>query len=155
LSELDLRIQATGGQSTAVIAVVRSDRVSGASVGDSGALHCKNGDVDELTRGQRSKPLVGSGSAVPVRFRASPLDGTLLVATDGLLKYANWARLVETLGHPQLNEIPELLVSLVRLRPGALQDDVGIVVCRASTRLRPAIALHRRQKHAMRRANVR
>jgi serine/threonine protein phosphatase PrpC len=130
LRELDRDIQATGGQSTAVIAIVGADGVSGASVGDSGALRWEVDRLVELTADQRHKPLIGSGEATPVGFRGPPLEGTLLVASDGLLKYANRSQLVHVLRNPELAAIPPLLVSLVRLRSGALPDDVAAVVCR-------------------------
>jgi PPM family protein phosphatase len=135
----DRRAQPTGGaggQCTVVIAIVRDADVSGASVGDSGALRSRkplrsgSDAVEDLTAGQQRKPLIGSGAAVPVSFRGPPLDGTLLLATDGLLKYASWRRLTEALDHAVLDELPALLLSLVRLPTGALQDDVGLIVCR-------------------------
>jgi PPM family protein phosphatase len=125
--------QSKGGQCTAVIAIVRDSDVSGASVGDSGALQSLpsgSGAIEDLTAGQQRKPLIGSGAAVPVSFRGSPLEGTLLLATDGLLKYASWKRLTAALDHPVLDELPALLLALVRLPSGALQDDVGLIVCR-------------------------
>ena len=124
LREHDQRSQAAqgarskGGQCTAVIAIVRDSDVSGASVGDSGALQSLNsgdGAVEDLTAAQERKPLIGSGGAAPVAFRGPLLEGTLLLATDGLLKYAGWKRLTEALAHPVLDELPAVLLSLVRL----------------------------------------
>jgi serine/threonine protein phosphatase PrpC len=130
LCELDARARAAGGQTTAVLAIVRAGEVWGASVGDSSAMLHTGDRVDDLTEAQRRKPLLGSGAAKPVAFRAR-LEGTLLVATDGLWKYASYTLLLEALRHPRVEDIPEQLVSLVRLPAGGLQDDVAIVVCRA------------------------
>src|SRR5262249_31168151 len=63
LGELDHLIRATDGQSTAVIAIVGIGGIFGASVGDSGALHCHRGLVDHLT--------CRSSVSVPVRFKTT------------------------------------------------------------------------------------
>jgi hypothetical protein len=130
LSELDSELvtEGNGGQTTAVVCAVVGSDVFGASVGDSGAL-LDAGRVDDLTRHQVRKPLLGTGSAQPVPF-AGKLSGTLVVATDGLLKYARPDRLRQVAAGPDLAAIPALLVDVVRLRSGALQDDVAVVVCR-------------------------
>jgi hypothetical protein len=98
---------------TAVIAEVRGGRVRGASVGDSGAW-----------------PLLGSGEAHPVEFEAE-LRGTLLLASDGLFKYAGRADIARIGTGPDLKVAAAELIASVRLRSGGLQDDVAVVLCRA------------------------
>jgi serine/threonine protein phosphatase PrpC len=117
----------TGGETTAVIAVVDEKGVRGASVGDSGAWLIES--AVDLTSGQERKPLIGSGRACPVPF-ASRFAGTLLVASDGLLKYAAAAKIRELASQPDLDQIPAQLVDAVRLPSGDLQDDVCVIVCR-------------------------
>jgi serine/threonine protein phosphatase PrpC len=117
-----------GGQSTAVVLVVR-DNIVGASVGDSGAWLIRELEVVDLTHAQQRKPLVGDG-CIAVPFEAA-FDGVLLVASDGLLRYATRdaiARLVREQGLAAVRA----LVDLVRLPTGALQDDVSLVLVSAS-----------------------
>jgi serine/threonine protein phosphatase PrpC len=115
------------GQTTAVIARVRSDRVEGVS-GNSGAWLIRGGAITDLTDRQHQKPLVGAGCR-PFEFADElPEDATLLIASDGLLKYArptNIARMTMP-----LRGAARSLVDLVRLPDGALQDDVAIVLVR-------------------------
>src|SRR5262249_7289847 len=99
----------------------------GASVGDSGAWLID--PFVDLTSAQKRKPLIGSGRACPVPF-ASPFAGTLLLASDGLFKYAAQSRIRQLAAHPELERIPEMLVDAVRLPSGNLQDDVAVMICR-------------------------
>jgi serine/threonine protein phosphatase PrpC len=124
------RLPMNGGETTCVIAVVTARGIHGASVGDSEAW-IFGGDADrQLTHRQNRKPLLGSGSARPVPFAIARASGTLVVATDGLWKYAKPAALRAIATSPDLDTIPTRLIDLVRLRSGDLQDDVAIIVCR-------------------------
>ncbi len=118
------------GQSTAVVVDVQADRICGASVGDSQAWVLKGADIMDLTARQRRKPLLGSGEAEPVGLAYGLLDGLLLVATDGFCNYVKRTELVKVIPYEDFATLPKRLVSHVRLRSGALNDDVGIVVCR-------------------------
>lgn len=121
------------GQSTAVLVDVSPTTVSGASVGDSGAWWIHASTLLDLTEGQRRKPLVGAGCA-PFRIAPTPLGpGTLLVASDGLLRYAPPRRIAELALGPDLAAAARALVDLVRLPNGSLQDDVSVILCRAAT----------------------
>jgi serine/threonine protein phosphatase PrpC len=118
------------GQATAVVLSLDATGLLGASVGDSGAWLIRDGAITELTHAQSRKPLVGAGAS-PVAFRAGPLaGGTLLVASDGLLRYAPRASLVTVASDRDLDAAASQLVELVRLPSGELQDDVSIVLCR-------------------------
>lgn len=96
--------------------------------------------VIDLTGRQRRKPLLGSGAAVPVGFSATWTagfsttwtPGTLLIATDGLFKYAPARRVAEIARGADLAAAAEALVEQVRLPSGGLQDDVAVVLCRRS-----------------------
>jgi PPM family protein phosphatase len=97
------------------------------SVGDSAAWIVGGGGVDDLTLGQR-KARLGSGRAAPVSFRRDGLDGTLVVGTDGLFKYATPSGIGEAVRDRSPEEAAERLVEVVRLPSGAFQDDVAVVV---------------------------
>jgi len=132
ISALDQRLASTnGGQSTAVVLTLSADGVVGASVGDSGAWIIRGASIEDLTRLQNRKPLVGTGACVPVAFSAGRLrDGTLLVASDGLLKYAKRADIARVAQEADLEVAAAALVQLVTLRSGRVPDDVSVVLCR-------------------------
>ena len=129
--DLQLAHGGSGEETTAVVAVVDEKGIVGASVGDSGAWIVDPATHVDLTRGQVRKPLIGSGAAVPVHFAFGPLDGTLLVASDGLFKYGNAARIRELASASELDTVAERLIDSVRLRSGRLQDDVAVAICRS------------------------
>ncbi len=132
LGNIDRAVAAdiAAGETTAVIAVIRKDEIYGASVGDSGAWWIGTGQPQQdLTHVQRRKPFVGTGVAMAVPFEASVGEGTLLIATDGLLKYTSSERICETVRANDFNVVTEKLIDLVRLKSGALPDDVAVVVC--------------------------
>ncbi len=52
----------------------------------------------------------------------------LVVATDGLFKYASAERIATAVRVGDVSQAAERLVALVRLTSGGLQDDAGIVV---------------------------
>jgi serine/threonine protein phosphatase PrpC len=133
LLDLDCDAQRLGhGQSTAVIVSIRGGVLSGASVGDSGAWLVHNGDAIDLTEGQHRKPLVGAGCR-PWHIPPTSVGGsTLLVASDGLLRYAKRSAIVRLASGEDLPAAARALVDLVRLPTGGLQDDVAVVLCRAS-----------------------
>lgn len=118
------------GQSTAVVLSVSGSGISGASVGDSAAWLIAGADVLDLTEGQRRKPLVGGG-CLPFRVKHMAYSGnTLLVASDGLFRYAKPADVARIANGPDLSAAARALVDLVRLPSGTLQDDVAVVLCR-------------------------
>jgi serine/threonine protein phosphatase PrpC len=129
LSAVDAEL-AGAGLTTAVIVEVRGTDVVGASVGDS-ACHVFGAARLDLTASQWSKPLLGSGRATPLDFRATLAPGDVLVlASDGLFRYAPPSK-VEELARAGCS--PPELVDLVRLQNGSLQDDVAILMCRLSS----------------------
>jgi PPM family protein phosphatase len=134
LAELDRdAVRLGGGQSTAIILSVTCTGVVGAAVGDSGAWVIRDTCIEDLTAGQLRKPLLGAG-CVPSVVRGRSLErGTLLVASDGLIKYASQASIARIASGADLAFAARSLVDLVRLRSGALQDDVSIVLCREAS----------------------
>jgi serine/threonine protein phosphatase PrpC len=125
-----IEADAQAGETTLVVAAVSPKGLVGASVGDSGAWMVRGGSYTDLTERQHRKPLLGSGGAAPVPFSAPRLEGTLLLASDGLLKYASPERICEAASGTDLEAAAERLVEMVRLRSGALQDDVSVILCR-------------------------
>jgi serine/threonine protein phosphatase PrpC len=125
------------GQTTAVIISIHNQQIEGASVGDSGAWLIGDTDILDLTHDQSRKPLVGGG-CMAVRIPLTRFDhGTLLVASDGLFRYASRRDIAHIARGDDLASAARALVNLVRLPGGSLQDDVAIVLCRR----RPAAPL--------------
>jgi PPM family protein phosphatase len=132
LSEMDQALleDPEAGETTTVVVALSPAGIVGASVGDSGAwLVTPQGSAD-LTENQRQKPFLGTGAAIPVPFKARRLDGTLLLASDGLFKYADWERIAEIARETDIQQAAGHLVDLVRLRSGSLPDDVSVILCR-------------------------
>jgi hypothetical protein len=77
------------GQTTCALAVVTNGEVFGAGIGDSGVWLIGEKTLADLTQGQSRKPFIGSGDAWAVPYARQRVAGEhLLLATDGLLKYA-------------------------------------------------------------------
>jgi serine/threonine protein phosphatase PrpC len=130
LREIDgqLSRSATGGQTTAVVLDVFDSTIMGASVGDSGAWLIGEVDILDLTERQHRKPLLGSGLAHPVPFGPTPFTGRLLIASDGLFKYARRAEIRRHAMGAALEGCVLALIDSVRLRSGGFQDDVSVVL---------------------------
>lgn len=128
LYEVDRALVQTGGQCTAVVVEISEGRVFGASVGDSGAWMLNGETVIDFTENQHRKPLLGSDEALPTGFGPIELSGRLLIATDGLFKYATESDIAKRAMGVPLSEAIDRLIAGVRLKSGALQDDVGIIL---------------------------
>jgi serine/threonine protein phosphatase PrpC len=131
LLELDDAIlsRRSGGQTTGVVAFVNRDRVVGASVGDSSAwLVSPTGEITDLTVHQRRRPLIGTGEALPVVFEADLLGRRLLLASDGLTKYATAERICSLAMQGSVAQAADALANCARLPSGGLQDDVAVVI---------------------------
>ena len=130
LAEVDraLTQSGSGGQTTGVIVEIADNQITGASIGDSGAWLLTGREVVDLTELQRRKPLLGSGEAVPVSFGPVLFTGRLLLASDGLFKYAARRDIQERSMASPVSVAVESLVAGLRLRSGALQDDVAIIL---------------------------
>jgi PPM family protein phosphatase len=127
---LDESLVRIGGQCTAVVIRISNAGIRGASVGDSVAWLIRDDDVIELTEHQVRKPFLGDGGLL-VAFEAGPLDGaTLLVASDGLWRYAKRDAIAALARGNDLATTATSLVELVRMPNGTLQDDVAVVILR-------------------------
>jgi PPM family protein phosphatase len=135
LLEAGTKLEVDGiGQTTGVVIATDGRRVLGASVGDSGAWLVGPDDVLNLSEGQPRKPLLGDRLVEPKTIWAELRHGdSLLLATDGVLKYASADQISATIRRPGCSPgaCCAALVQLVRLPGGALQDDVGVVLVRS------------------------
>lgn len=98
----------------AVVVGVQGGVIAGASVGDSCAWVCVDEDIADLTESQQRKLLVGSGRAVAGGFVGRMGGGRLLVASDGLWKYAAGERIGVVAGEGDLKDAARRLMDLVR-----------------------------------------
>jgi len=128
LYETDQTVVRTGGQCTAVVVEISEGRVVGASVGDSGAWLLTGKAIVDLTENQHRKPLLGSDEALPMGFGPIELSGRLLIATDGLFKYATERDIARRATALSVNDAVDKLIAGLRLGSGALQDDVAIIL---------------------------
>jgi serine/threonine protein phosphatase PrpC len=125
----DLSACPSSGLTTGIVAFVDSQRVRGASVGDSSAwLISPSGETADLTVRQRRRPLLGSGEALPVQFESERFGERVLLASDGLTKYASADRICTLAVRGSAGQAANSLVECVRLASGALQDDVAVVI---------------------------
>jgi len=131
LREADAELAAAshGGLTTAVVVEINGQGICGASVGDSGAWAISDKGIVDLTASQSRKPLIGSGTARPVTFGPVFERGRLLVASDGIFKYARREDLATCALAGALEDAVTALIDAVRLRNGRLQDDVAVVLC--------------------------
>jgi serine/threonine protein phosphatase PrpC len=120
-----------GGQTTAIVLVVDDAGLRGASVGDSEAWFVDHDQrINAITRDQVRKPLLGDGARVTALAAQWPGDVTLLVASDGLFRFAKDADIARLAVDADLEAAADALVGLVRLRAGTLADDVSLVLVR-------------------------
>ena len=131
LRRVDTKIAAAhhGGESTAVVLAL-GRQIVGASVGDSAAWLLGPSGIVDLTGGQHRRPMIGSGSAAIAPVVGEVDSSPVLVASDGFMKYASRTRVAATRIDSNLSGAVSGLVDVVRLRSGALQDDVTVVLCR-------------------------
>jgi serine/threonine protein phosphatase PrpC len=125
----ELSTHALGGQTTGIIAFIDSERVRGASVGDSLAwLISLSGGMTDMTARQRRRPLLGSGEALPVQFEEERRGDRVLLASDGLFKYALVDQICTLATRGAVAASASALANCVRLPSGALPDDVAVVI---------------------------
>jgi serine/threonine protein phosphatase PrpC len=117
------------GETTCAVTVVTPEEIFGASVGDSGVWVIPQNQIYvDLTGAQQRKPFVGAGSAWPVPFQCPRPVGGLLLATDGLLKYASAERIARTVKDHPIEMAAHRLIELVKYPSGALPDDVTLIL---------------------------
>ena len=133
LSMLDAYIfnASDAGECAVVIAAIVDGHLVGASVGDAGARLFTKAEDHNLTSAQHVKPLLGSAVAEAVPFGPIRFDGTLVVGSDGLFKYATVDAIRERCTRPSADEIDRTLIELVKLPSGDYHDDTTVAVCKA------------------------
>jgi serine/threonine protein phosphatase PrpC len=115
-------------ETTGVVVVLGARGLVGISTGDSEAWVVTSTGVDNLTVGQHTSHRLGSSYATATTFERSFLTGVLVVATDGLFKYAATAVIARIVRDNAIRAAAEGLVELVRLRSGKLAEDVAVVL---------------------------
>lgn len=132
ISEIDKLICADNesGETTLVVTAIKKNFFCGASVGDSGVWNIHADKLIDITENQYRKPLVGSGLAMPVPFEKYNYNGSLLIATDGLLKYAEKQRIIKSNNIKCIKAAAKEMIDSVRLKSGSLWDDTTFVLYR-------------------------
>jgi serine/threonine protein phosphatase PrpC len=132
LKSIDRQMVAEGniGETTCVLAVLSKTSIIGASIGDSGAWCISPSGVDDLTSRQCHKPFLGTGEANLIGFARDAWNGTLLIASDGLLKYTGSERITAAAQVADMESAAHNLIGLVRYASGALPDDVSVLLAR-------------------------
>jgi serine/threonine protein phosphatase PrpC len=107
------------GETTAVVVAISDEgRIVGAFAGDSEAWIISADHVDILTVKATSRTRLGSGKACAIPFEREKLDGTLLVASDGLFTFASPAVILSLVSGKAPDEALDVLLQELRLRPG-------------------------------------
>ena len=118
------------GFTTLISLCVATDRICGASCGDSAALLIRSTRYEVLTAKQRKNPPVGSHAALPASFEAQlKPDSKLVIMSDGV-----W----QGLGHDAIADVAlakqgqELIVAVRQLQVGQnygqLPDDFSLII---------------------------
>ena len=120
---------AIAGETTCVLTIITPDEIFGSSVGDSGIWFIPEDTAQvDLSNAQRRKPFLGTGSACAVAFHHRKQKGSLLLATDGLLKYTSADRIIEICRKHPADLAAQHLIESVRYPSGALPDDVTVIL---------------------------
>ena len=122
LESLDTR---SPGQTTAMHVRVAHGVVEGVRAGDGAAFARVAGTWRRLGE---DTPAIGTRRAAPSVFADGPIDA-LLLATDGLSRYVDAARL-HAMFDADASELPWDLVDAARLPTGALRDDLTAILVR-------------------------
>lgn len=118
------------GETTVAVVALSNGSICGASAGDAGVFLVQEQTDIELTALQQRKPPLGSGAALPIPYGPIPFSGTLLIATDGLMKYAKKEKIRQIVLDNDFEQVAKLLTECVRYPSGNLPDDVTVIVCK-------------------------
>ena len=130
-----LAAHSDAGQTTLVALCVTPQKILGTSVGDSEAWWITAEGHFDLTEAQKRKPLSRNGSRrVPVPFELKLTQpGTLLLATDGLFKYADPLAITEAVRTAEgLEAAADALLTLAA-PAGRYYDDLALILVRLDT----------------------
>lgn len=120
------------GETTGVVVVLARHGFIGFSIGNSEAWIVTLAGVDNLTVGQHTRHRLGGHQSTVVVFERPQLAGVLLVATDGLFKYASAPVIAGIVRQGTIAQAAERLLDLVRLRSGKMADDTAVVIVRGN-----------------------
>lgn len=119
---------AKAGKTTAIVIAVEDNEVYGSSAGDSEAYILENNCLTSLTDGQDLNGFIGSGHAAPISFKKIFTDGVLILASDGLWKYAQPQNIIKELSSSRQKASSARLADLARMQSGHLNDDISILL---------------------------
>jgi serine/threonine protein phosphatase PrpC len=119
-----------GGETTGILVSLGRRGLIGVSTGDSRAWMVMPATIDDLTAGQYTRQRLGSNHATPTVFERSSPAGVLLVATDGLFKFAAPQVIAGIVRDVGFAGAAETLVALVRRGSGAVEEDVSVILAR-------------------------
>jgi PPM family protein phosphatase len=127
-----LTVHPEAGQTTLVALLLTHKKIMGASIGDSEAWWITSDGHFAITEAQTRKPYLGSGAAEPIVFELKiTTPGTLLLASDGLFKYADQAAILEGIRTAETVDIAaDALVKLASGVSGRFYDDLSLIVVR-------------------------
>lgn len=114
------------GETRLVVVDTDGQALTGACVGDVMGALITDGAFVDFTKERVKQPLLGSGRATPRGFEAIFGDATLLMASDGLIKYTS---------EPLMREAArgfdaQAVANLVHLPGGRLMDDTAVLLAR-------------------------
>lgn len=118
------------GETSATLVALVGASLAGASCGDSAAHLFQRDAFLELSAGQPRKPRIGSGNARASGFGPERFEGTLVLASDGLLAHAPFRAIWDAALLPDLRTASTAMASLPRLASGAWPDDLSILLAR-------------------------
>lgn len=119
------------GETTGVVVVLGSRGIVGVSTGNTEAWLVAPERVDNLTVGQHAEQRLGTRRTTPTPFqRAAPRGAVLVVASDGLFKFAARDVIASVVRAQAIGVAAENLVELVKLRSGKVAEDVAVVLVR-------------------------
>jgi hypothetical protein len=118
------------GETAATVVAVSGAQLAGASCGNSAAHLFQRNAFTELASAQHQVPLLGSGRALASGFGPSPFEGTLVLASDGLMAHAPFRAIWDAAVLPDLRLASEAMASLPRQAGGGLPSDLSILLAR-------------------------
>ena len=121
------------GETTAVVVSLGPRGMVGVSAGDSEAWVVTPARVEDLTQSQDTKRKIGGGHVAPASFERHALKGVLLIASDGLFKYASREVIARIVRGAPVSRAIEELIALVRLPSGRFADDVAVATAARDT----------------------
>jgi serine/threonine protein phosphatase PrpC len=120
------------GETTGIVVVLGPRRLIGVSTGDSEAWVVSSTQTDNLTVGQYTRQRLGSNRATPTSFERPAPSDALVVASDGLFKFAAMDVIANVVRAQAIGPAAKGLVELVRLGSGKVAEDVAVVLVRPS-----------------------